>query len=137
MLIISFARTTAALIAGRKTVTRREWTIRTFEQFHRRVGEEVQAWSKSPRAGGRRIGTIRLVSVDWERTCKIPGSDWEGEGFAYMEEHGIDVGPDMSCQKLWRLWRQDREKVTAVIRFELVSLEPGVTADQFFPEVKP
>lgn len=135
-LIISFARTTAALVAGRKSVTRREWTDRTFNQFANRCGEQVQAWSKSPRAGGRKIGMIQLVSVTKEPTHLIPDSDWEAEGFAYMEEHGIEIGKEQTCRQLWDMWRADPQKETAVIRFDLASLEPGVTEQEFWM-VKP
>jgi hypothetical protein len=122
MLIISFARTTAALLADppQKSVTRREWTDRHAAMF--KVGDLVQAWDKSPRAGGKRFGTIKITSIGKEPTRFIPDSDWEAEGFAYMTKHGLDLGPDLTCEQLWREWRRDPLKVTWVIRFEVVEI---------------
>lgn len=131
MMILAFSRTTAAIEARRKSVTRREWSDAYFERvrlafmdacFKGERGLRMQAWSASPHRGGKRIGIILVTSVARERTCLIPDSDWEAEGFAFMADAGIDVGPELSCEKLWRLWRQDPEKVTAVIRFEIVEL---------------
>lgn len=121
MKIISFARTTAALQARRKTVTRRLWKDSHAARFE--AGELVQAWSASPHRGGRKVGVIRLLSVTRQATCLIPDSDWEAEGFAYMEEHGIDLGPDLSCAALWREWRRDPRLMTWVIRFEVVEID--------------
>jgi hypothetical protein len=120
MMIISFARTTEALKARRKSVTRREWTDRHASMFN--VGDLVQAWSASPRAGGERIGTIRITSKTKEPTRLIPDGDWEAEGFAYMAERGINVGVDLSCEQLWKAWRADPEKVTHVIRFDVIEI---------------
>jgi hypothetical protein len=120
MMIISFARTTAAVEAREKSVTRREWTDRHAAMF--KVGDLVQAWDKSPRAGGKRIGTIKITSIGKEPTRFIPDSDWEAEGFAYMTKHGLNLSADLSCEELWRQWRADPLKVTWVIRFEVVEI---------------
>ena len=141
MLILSFARTTAALIARRKTVTRREWSDRQFDMFRRKLAEAmaagepglmVQAWSASPHRKGKRVAIILVKSVERGRTQDIPKSDWEGEGFAYMVEHGILIDRDLDCAELWDLWRNDQELVTAVIRFDVVSIEPGMVPEMFF-----
>lgn len=133
MKIISFARTTAALVARRKSVTRREWTDRHAAGF--KVGDLAQAWSASPHRKGKKVGIIRITALYKEATCLIPDSDWEAEGFEYMQEHGIDLGKDLSCPRLWQLWKEDQTGfATWVIRFEVVSIEPGITPEQFWPE---
>ena len=121
MQIISFSRTTAAVEARRKSVTRREWSDRHATRF--KVGDLVQAWSASPHRGGHRIGTIRITALTKEPTRLIPDSDWEAEGFAYMAEHGLNLSKDVTCEQLWRAWRADPAKVTYVIRFEVVEIK--------------
>ena len=79
MKIVSFARTTAALKARRKTVTRREWKDSHAARFQ--PGELVQAWSASPHRGGKPVGIIRVKSITREPTHLIPDTDWEAEGF--------------------------------------------------------
>lgn len=58
MKIISFAWTTPQLLRGEKTVTRRDWSDKYARQF--RAGDLVQAYDKSPRAGGKRVATIEI-----------------------------------------------------------------------------
>lgn len=121
MKIISFAETTPALLAGRKTVTRREWTERHARSFSE--GELVQAWSKSPRVrGARRVGTIRLTQAPYlEWSNLIPGDDWENEGFLYMEEHGLTLFDGMTPMRVWTNWRVNARPLW-VVRFALVEV---------------
>ncbi len=60
-MIISFAWTTAALLEGRKTVTRREWTDKHAAKF--KPGDLVDAWDKSPRFKGKKVAVIRIVAI--------------------------------------------------------------------------
>lgn len=133
MRIISFALTTSALQARRKSVTRREWKDKSAQQWINALetakakGEKgllVQAWDKSPRFKGKRIGTVLVTSITKEPTRTIPDEDWEAEGFAYMADHGLSVGPNLSCEQLWRAWRQHPTLETYVIRFEIVDVLP-------------
>src|SRR4051794_26432107 len=89
--IIAFAETTPALLAGAKTVTRREWNDRYAQSF--KAGEILQAWDKSPRTGkGKRVGLIRLTEVPRkERANEIRPSEYVAEGFLYMREHGLTL----------------------------------------------
>lgn len=66
MRIISFAWTTEALLSGKKSVTRRTW-----RECRLQPGELVQAWDKSPRAKGKRVGTIRIKGVTREPLAAI------------------------------------------------------------------
>jgi uncharacterized protein YqfB (UPF0267 family) len=62
--IISFAWTTPQLLAGKKTVTRRDWSDKYARQF--RAGDLVQVYDKSPRAGGKRVAVIEIKSIKLE-----------------------------------------------------------------------
>lgn len=97
MMIISFAHTTPALLAGRKNVTRREWS----DDYARRVaagvpGLLVAAWDKSPRVVNRKTGKPVGHRVTKEPMADMPDSDYEGEGFAYLFEH-----PESLPKTLW------------------------------------
>lgn len=86
MRFISFAWTVPALLAGEKTVTRRDWKASHAQGFSR--GELVSAYDKDPRAGGQKIGEIRLkVPPYLEPVSEMPASDYDLEGFAYFEDH--------------------------------------------------
>lgn len=119
MRVISFAWTTAALVAGRKTVTRRNWTPRYAASF--RGGEMVAAYDRQPRFGGKMVATIRLTCDPYlESTASAPRSDYEAEGFAYLEAEGIKVD-GLSPRALWRVWhRPSTARMMWVVRFELV-----------------
>ena len=116
MRIISFAKTTPALLAGRKTVTRREWKDSYAESFHE--GELLQAWDRLPRTGkGKRIGTIRLTCAPYkERSDLITRKEFEAEGLEYlsMGENGIIDWP----LELYRDWKWNPRDLW-VVRFEL------------------
>lgn len=122
-MIVSFAWTTPALLAGEKNVTRREWQEKYARMFH--AGDLVQAWDKQPRfKGARRVGTIRLTADPYvERLCDIPDADWHGEGFEYLQ-----AIPDLRVhgqrpRDLWEWWRDPSNTDTVyVVRFELVEV---------------
>lgn len=129
MIILSFSKTTAAVKARRKSVTRREWNDAYAERFKRSIEKTdglAQAWTASPHRGGKRFGTVKVLSVTKEPTREIPDSDWEAEGFAYMTEHGLNVEKDISCEKFWRAWRQHATKETWVVRFEVIHLDSEI-----------
>jgi uncharacterized protein YqfB (UPF0267 family) len=109
--IIAFAHTTPALLAGRKTVTRRAWNDDYAGKF--RAGDLVQAYNRSPRFGGQRVAYIRLTADPyWERLADMPEADLAAEGglWATREEFIAAMGgPE---QTVW------------VIRFEVVHIEP-------------
>lgn len=126
MRIISFSWTTPALLAHRKTVTRRNWADSHAAGF--KEGELVQAWDKSPRAGGKRVGTIRLTCKPYrERTDQVPDQDWEGEGFAYLEEIGVTL-KGVTPADVWSRWKCTQVSLY-VVRFEVVApITPDVDA---------
>lgn len=117
MKIISFAWTTPALMAGRKTVTRREWSEGYARRFH--ADEEVAAYDRNPRHGGRQVATIRLTRDPYrESTRSAPEEDYEGEGFAFLQEQGVKVD-GLPPRVLWRAWHLYPQEMW-VIRFEVV-----------------
>ena len=132
MMIISFAHTTPALLAGRKTVTRRQWDDRYAARF--REGDLVAAYDRSPRIGGRQVAVIRLTQAPRrEPLTEMPDADWEGEGFAYLYEH-----PGQLPKTLWgapcRRESFSRESFSLhqrradwmwTVRFELLGLTPA------------
>lgn len=86
MRIISFSWTTPALLAGEKTVTRRDWADNYAKGF--RAGDLVAAYDRSQRIGGRQVATIRLTRDPYrEGVQDIPEEDWYGEGFEFFRHH--------------------------------------------------
>lgn len=130
MKIISFAWTSAALVTGNKTVTRRDWQRSYAEQFQ--PGEIVQAYNRSPRFSGECIATIRIESVTYEPNRDMPDSDYEAEGLAWLLAHPdalpgkpeseIRLGYMLDASRpLFDQWRRGRAR-SWVCRFSLVEL---------------
>lgn len=122
MAFISFAWTTPALIAGRKTVTRREWNDRYACQF--RAGQVVDAYNRQPRFRGEKVATIRLTRAPYfESTADAPDADYAAEGFEYLEELRVAVD-GLAPKLLWRAWKLYPRDMW-VVRFELVEVDPA------------
>ena len=120
MRIISFAWTTPALLAWQKSCTRRDWNDLYAWRFHK--DEMVQAYNRSPRFSGQLIALIRLTHRPYkEPYCQVPASDWEAEGFAYLESIGATVN-GMTPRQLWEIWKQSPLEGW-VIRFEIIQIE--------------
>lgn len=103
MKIISFSWTTPAVKALRKSVTRREWNKEYAGRFYQ--DELIQAYDKSPRNGGKPFGIVQLLKTPYlESTEQIPDSDWEDEGFAYLEAIGVKCG-NITPQEIWQQWK--------------------------------
>ena len=128
-MIISFAHTTPALLAGRKTVTRREWTPEYGARVQQRASKDriFDAYDRSPRIHGKRVAVIRVTSITYEPMSRMPLSDYEGEGFAYLYEHpeylpkklwGMAVGREDFSPAAFARWRS-RDVSMWVVRFEL------------------
>jgi len=126
---ISFAWTTPALVAGAKTVTRREWTDRYARWFKKDM--LVAAYDRQPRFKGKKVATLRLTAdAKKERYNDVTDDDWEDEGFAWLQEHGINMPVyDKGRRRrmirpsvLFRTWRGNPDPVW-VVRFEVISFE--------------
>lgn len=126
MKIISFAWTTPALVAGRKTVTRRRWKERFALGFN--AGDEVQAYDKLARNHGSRVAIIRLTKAPYlEPYSAMPDFDYEAEGFNYFEEHPGELPLDAPWPAMnWGIFESMRDPDDLdevwVVRFELVHL---------------
>lgn len=121
--IISFAWTTPALLAGAKKVTRREWSAEHARRFT--VGRLVDAWDRSPRTGnGRKVATIRIVREPYRQsTFFVEHEDCVREGFDWLNEHGESAMVDAIC----RSWALNPREVW-VVEFELVDRGPYFAA---------
>lgn len=118
---LSFAWTTPALVRHFKTVTRRTWTPEWATRFHE--GDVLTALDRQRRYRGRPVGAVRLTGTPYlESTADAPDSDYQAEGFEYLESIGAKVDK-LSPSKLWRIWHHPSgAQEMWVVRFELVSL---------------
>ena len=134
MRIISFAWTTPALLAGCKTVTRREWLQKFADGW--RKGTVAQAYDKNPRFKGKRVGHIELTQDPYqERTCDIPDEDYEAEGFGYMERNNILIR-GKTPREFWNAWREGPGELW-VVRFRLLDTGPLPTEERQINLFKP
>jgi len=130
MLIISFAWTTAALLAteeGRdvKTCTRRSWNDGYARLF--KAGTKAQAWDRSPRFKGDQVAVISLTQDAYlESTSMAPDEDYRREGLEWMEKQGIMIPVTykgrklpMSPRQFWEQWKAADELVY-VVRFQVM-----------------
>jgi hypothetical protein len=109
-MFISFAWTTPQFLDGSKTVTRRDWSDRTFAQWCRAWDEgrlEHDAWDKNPRCKGQKVGRFTLTARPYrERLGDFPESDLAAEGGLWP-----------TVQDYIDLQGGDPDKVLAAIRF--------------------
>lgn len=118
-MVISFAWTTPALVAGQKTCTRRDWDPRYATRF--RSGQLVQAYDRQPRYRGKPVAIIRLTADPvLQNTRDIPEEDYKREGFEFLQAAGIKVD-GLLPQALWVAWRI-KPRDMWVVRFEVVKL---------------
>ncbi len=127
-MIVSFAWTTPALLDGRKSVTRRDWSARFARQFH--VGDQVKAYNKLARNHGSHVATVPVLRAPYQEAMgDIPDCDYEAEGFAFFEEHpelmpANAPWPVMNWDVFnrWRYTEPDR--VLWVLRFTPCEVRP-------------
>lgn len=124
-MIISFAHTTPALLAGAKTLTRRTWTAGHAARF--RAGMLVDAWDQVPRVrGARKVGVIRITRDPWIQNSRyLSEEDYIREGFAWLDAHRHDSSwltdlAGISWRQSFETWRALAEDYW-VIEFELVA----------------
>lgn len=115
---IAFLWTTAPLLAGAKTVTRRDWEPEYAAHF--RAGMHLLAVDKRLEWGGMQLGVIELTHDPYrEHVSLMPEEDFAGEGFAWLEEHP-ELKPKkfqgMMMRDQWNRWRYS-DSTETVIRF--------------------
>lgn len=121
-MIVSFAWTTPALLAGAKTMTRRDWSISHAAKF--RTGMLVDAWNYTPRVNSARRGiaiahkvaTIRIARAPYRTwSTDLTEEDYDREGFNWLRAQGLwqEVGEVVEA------WGRDR-RLLYVLEFELV-----------------
>jgi hypothetical protein len=119
MKIISYAWTTPAILARRKTCTRRHWNDDYAGRF--KAGELLAGYNRNPRFHGNQIAVVQLTMKPYkEPLAHVPDSDWEAEGFAYLTEIGATVN-GKKPQEVWDMWKQSLDEEW-VVRFEIVEL---------------
>ncbi|MCK9495232.1 MAG: hypothetical protein M0R75_07015 [Dehalococcoidia bacterium] len=98
MKAISFGWTTLPLLAGEKTVTRREWKDTYATQWW--VGTRFWMLDKDYRYGGQRLGIGEITATpSKELACDAPAEDYAREGFEWFERHP-DLLPDAFRRRL-------------------------------------
>lgn len=116
-MIISFAWTTDAVKARRKTVTRRDWSERHFQQWvkaYRQGRVTHDAYDRSPRIGGTKFGEIRLTCEPYKEALgEMPIEDLEAEGGYWMTREKFIAG-----------FGGDPLKVVVVVRFYVLRFTP-------------
>lgn len=123
---ISFGWTWPALFAKpplKKIVTRRSWKDSYAKQF--KAGELYGAASKDFRAGGVKIGVIKLVEAPYlDPLSNMPDEDYYNEGFAYLNMYP-SLCPESMPMEVSRegfdKWRYGGGEMW-VVRFEPVEL---------------
>ena len=119
-MIISFAWTTSAFMAKRKTCTRRDWD----DNYALRWKKDSvhQAVNRQLRYGGKFIGKIRLTETPYkELTSNAPLSDYYAEGFDYLQLNGHKVN-GMTPNELWVEWQCLNPVELWVVRFEILEV---------------
>jgi hypothetical protein len=115
-MIISFAWTTPQFLDGSKTVTRRDWSDRTFAQWCKAWDDRRlvhNAYDKSPRSKGKKVGTFMMTARPYrERLGDFPESDLAAEGGLWA-----------TVQDYIDLQGGDPEKILTVIRFRKLTGE--------------
>lgn len=119
--IISFAYTTSALVADRKTCTRRYWSEPYARRFQK--NEMVQGWDKLPRCLGKQVAWVRITTAPYfEAMSLMPDSDYEAEGYAYFQEnpHLLPARPGLmgTSWAEFEAWRRSPDSMW-VVRLKL------------------
>jgi hypothetical protein len=123
-MILSFAWTTPAVVLGKKDTTRRDWSPKTIAMARKIMaqGGTFDAWDKSPRFGGKPIGTVRILElIENEDSKMLAESEWEREGFHVLQALNARIGKRGAIE-VWQFWKHDNETPQTVLRFEVLSL---------------
>jgi len=122
---ISMAYVTPAFVMDKKSVTRRDWALRTVSQFE--FGTKVLVWDKQARFGGQPIGVLQLTENPFKQnTILMEEHEYDDEGFYYLDSrHKEIMGGKYVLVDLFDSWRESRDVFT-VIRFKTLEVFPGM-----------
>ena len=113
---ISFAKTTDAVLVGRKKKTRREWALSHAKKF--KAGQVIDAYNRNPRNGGVKVAEVELTRSPYQQgTRSMTMNDYELEGFAWMTEQGIEYA-GLEPLIFFHKWRE-ANVLLWVVEFEL------------------
>lgn len=127
-MLISFSWTVGPLLAGVKTLTWREWDDAFAAKF--RPGQLVDAWDRGPRQHGKKVATIKIISVAKMSLADLSDDDYEAEGLGWLARHpeacpktiwGQKFQPYFVSREHFDQRRRDGEQGYA-IRFDLVEV---------------
>ncbi|MBA7547420.1 hypothetical protein ES705_39842 [subsurface metagenome] len=134
MRIISFAWTTPAVMALRKTCTRRDWADRYALSWH--AGDYAAAYNQLPRVGGKQFGIVRLTKRPYkELTSKMPADDYENEGFKWMAEQNLLIQGKTPLD-FCHAWINAGEELW-VVRFEIITVTSTTLNYPLWPSLWP
>jgi hypothetical protein len=128
MMLVSFQWTSLPLLAGAKSVTRRDWQLGYAKRFY--VGDRISAWDFNPRNGGQKIGELVIDSIQRELMTGMPDSDYEAEGFAYLHERYDSY---VTSHESFDMWRQSGGLVWT-LRFSIESIRSDLLLDEAWIE---
>lgn len=124
-MIVSFGMTSAALLAGHKTVTRRDWKPEHAARFVR--GLKLDAYNTNPRdvkhkPPPHKIATL-VLTADAVRESSGSGEvgDWYAEGFDWMTEHELSLRDGLTPRECWKRWHLQPEPLY-VVRFAVLEI---------------
>ncbi len=122
---ISFGYTWPAAVAGRKTKTRRYWKASHAKKF--RAGMEIVGIDRDRRAGGQPILRLSLTIDPYlQPISEMPDSDYEAEGFAYLNEnkHLIPMSMPYNVSRAgFEEWRRNGS-TPYVVEFKILEVFP-------------
>ena len=120
-MIISFAWTTPALLAGRKTATSRKWSaayLRRMQKAYDLGDRRHQAWNKLPHAGGCQVGWLTLTKRPVEKRIMHYTSE-------EVRAEGLNLRTPREFQEWMREAGHSGDEMFTLVRFVFEPLEPG------------
>lgn len=111
-MIVSDGLTWPAIMAQRKSVTRRDWQRKTALRFKR--GVVFQSYHNAPFAGGKLIAMCRMTHDAYPEAIGVmPDEDWIAEGFAHLHLNQWKIPEKVMSET----WAQDGCSLRAFMRW--------------------
>lgn len=123
MKILSFSKTLYPLLSGDKTVTRRQWKTAEYKKWM--CGDKFQIYTKSPRNGGERIGTGKVLTKRSEDADLILRDKKYGRKEAHMEGFGHEDDPLMALVHTLQECGVDLDEKIYRVHFDVLEIDNG------------